>query len=1319
MSAKKKLRIALVSLPLCLILLAGAVALFVQTRTFNRYVLVRLISNIERSAGVRLEVQSLKLTWSPFSAELFGIVAHGKEAPDEMPFFRAKRLAVSLGLRALLRREVNLYSVTLDEPIVNARIDAAGNSNFPNVQPSSSSNFSMVIRHAFLRNGVVRFNDQQIPLTAEIDDLTVRINYDSPSGMYRGDAAYRNGQLATPSVHRMPHSARMQFAVNRNLLELEQLEVRTQRSQFELAARMRDPANPHVEGHYRGRIDMVDVANTLKAASLPHGEIAVSGDLSYASERGASFLRGLQIEGRLDSPELAVHRQGVFVPVRNVHAVYRVREGDLTVERLDANVFNGRLSGKVMLTDLDGAPSGKLIANLRNVSLQTISNAFPANARQNAHLLGDMNVDGHAQWKKDTSTLRAQLHADISGPDNLSPGTTRALPVNGVVDLTYDGAAQRASFGDSQLRVAQTVLRLKGEVSRTSHLNVDLTAPDLQELSVLTSAFAESASSSQPAKLQETTSAPPYDLRGAAHFSGQVTGTIQDPNLKGQLSATNLQVQGSSWRSLGVSVSARSTGLQLHKGNLEGARQGKIMFESEVGLNRWSYAPGNPIALNATFTNISADDLERLARVHYPVTGTLSGNIAISGSQLAPVGHGSLQLAKGSAWNEPIRTLKVDFQGNSGTVQSNADLQLAAGTAKASLFYDPKNRRYKLKLDVPGLRLEQLQNVQQLSGNPTGLLTASVTGEGELSDPQLSATLEIPELQIAGQRFSGSRAQIDVAQQRANINVDSIVEQGFVRAKGTLELRDQYQTNAAIDLRALPIGPLLASHSTQTGIAQDLEGYMEVRVSIAGPLKDPARLEGRMEIPRLNFAYKGIEIANDAPLRVRYRNGIATIEQARMRGTGTDVSLQGVVPIEAAVPLNASAKGEIDAKLLQLLSPDVHSSGKVEFDLRAGGGLRSPETQGTIRIMNTGLAVEGAPLTIGNMNGQLSIAGNRLQIDRLEATAGGGTLSANGSATYGKETNLALDLHAKGVRALANGIRSTLNGDLQLNGTPQKSELKGQVVVDRLSFREGFDLSTFVSQFSESTTVSSPSPIASNMQLAISVQSSESLSLASSQVSLAGGANLTVAGTADKPVLLGRINLTNGELFFQNKRLEIQNGTIVFSNPARTEPVVNLYVKTVVQQYNITINFAGPLDRLKTTYTSDPSLPPLDIINLLAFGQTTGERASNASTPASLGAESAIAKGVAGQVAKGVQNLTGVSQLTIDPTVSASQDPGAQVAIQQRVTGSILMTFSTDVTSTQRQTVQLQYQPKPQWKISVLRDASGGYGIDVRLHKVF
>jgi hypothetical protein len=84
-----------------------------------------------------------------------------------------------------------------------------------------------------------------------------------------------------------------------------------------------------------------------------------------------------------------------------------------------------------------------------------------------------------------------------------------------------------------------------------------------------------------------------------------------------------------------------------------------------------------------------------------------------------------------------------------------------------------------------------------------------------------------------------------------------------------------------------------------------------------------------------------------------------------------------------------------------------------------------------------------------------------------------------------------------------------------------------------------------------------------------------------------------------------------------------------------------------------------------------------------------------------------------------VQKLAGISQLSINPLAGNSSNPGAQVAIQQRVTGNLLLTFSANATSAQNQTVQVQYQPKKNVTVSVLRDEYGGYGIDVRYHKEF
>lgn len=53
------------------------------------------------------------------------------------------------------------------------------------------------------------------------------------------------------------------------------------------------------------------------------------------------------------------------------------------------------------------------------------------------------------------------------------------------------------------------------------------------------------------------------------------------------------------------------------------------------------------------------------------------------------------------------------------------------------------------------------------------------------------------------------------------------------------------------------------------------------------------------------------------------------------------------------------------------------------------------------------------------------------------------------------------------------------------------------------------------------------------------------------------------------------------------------------------------------------------------------------------------------------------------------------------------------------MTGNILVTFSTDVTSTQATTVQLQYRTSKQTSVTVLRDQNGGYAVSLRIHKTF
>ena len=124
-------------------------------------------------------------------------------------------------------------------------------------------------------------------------------------------------------------------------------------------------------------------------------------------------------------------------------------------------------------------------------------------------------------------------------------------------------------------------------------------------------------------------------------------------------------------------------------------------------------------------------------------------------------------------------------------------------------------------------------------------------------------------------------------------------------------------------------------------------------------------------------------------------------------------------------------------------------------------------------------------------------------------------------------------------------------------------------------------------------------------------------------------------------MILGRVNLSNGDIIFNGDRFVVNGGTIEFVNPSETQPVVNLALNTTIQQYNITMRFNGPIDQLRTNYSSDPSLPAADIINLLAFGQTTEANSANASTPANQQAESLVASQVSSQVTSRVSKSCG------------------------------------------------------------------------------
>jgi translocation and assembly module TamB len=406
----------------------------------------------------------------------------------------------------------------------------------------------------------------------------------------------------------------------------------------------------------------------------------------------------------------------------------------------------------------------------------------------------------------------------------------------------------------------------------------------------------------------------------------------------------------------------------------------------------------------------------------------------------------------------------------------------------------------------------------------------------------------------------------------------------------------------------------------------------------------------------------------------------------------------------------------VDMQVVRFFQPDLQSSGKLEIDVRAAGPTDRPTVRGQLRLQNVSVMSSAAPVGLQNLNGVLDVGNDQITITQLAGESGGGQISARGEVKYRPQLQMNVALQAKNVRVrYQDAIRTVMGGDLSLVGTSQAANLTGRVLIESLSFTQNFDLAKLAGQV-QSGPESSPSEgIANRLKLDVAVQAARDLSLTSSAVSLQGQANLRVVGTAADPVIVGRTEFTAGDIFLMNKRYQIERGIIEFSNPNRTEPVLNLRLTTTINQYNLSLTFRGPLDKMQTSYISDPPLPTADIINLIARGQTAQQAAAS---PSSLGASSLLAQGAASQVSGEIQKLTGLSSLSIDPTLGGNNsDPGARIAMQKRVTNNFLFTFATDVTSTQREIVQGEYQFNKRWSASVTRDENGGFAVDGKYHK--
>ena len=1293
---------------LTIFVIAGLFVL--QSEGFHRYVLAKIVEQANKATGGQVEVGNFDFSFSMLTAHLYDFAIHGTEPSGEKPLLHVDKLTVGLKILSVLRRQVNLQDLLIEHPAVHLIINKNGRNNIPEPNApkdkSSSTNvFDLAVRHVLLTNGEIIYNDRKVPVDADITDLRAETHFDSLATRYAGSISYRNGRVHYSTLSPLPHGLDAQFAATPSVLNLSSLVLTVGSSRISLQAAVSDYNHPKVSGNYNVLVHTQDVASLATAATTA-GDVSLSGKLSYQGTPNHPFLHDVVLDGQLSSEVLRVTSPQARVDLRKLQGSYQLANGNLRTSDFAADLLNGRVNADLSIQHLDAVPSSTLYASLRGISLQAAKTALKGISATAVPLIGTVNGNAEASWSGSGKNLLVRSDLDIRASAMPSASSTATIPVNGVVHARYDGARNILTVQHSTIRTPATSLVVDGKIGDRSNLAIHLTTGNLHELTILAS-MAQSSNRAAKATLQ-------LQLSGSGSVGAVVSGSVQQPVISAQVNAQNLGVEGSEWRSLTLHAQASSTGISIQNANLVSTGPGQVSFSGRAGLRNWAYFPSDPIELNASVRQIPAAQIEQLARLQYPVQGNISADIKLRGSQLDPAGIGSLHLTQGRIADEPGQNLNLRFQAASGTVDSSLDVKLQAGSATATLAFTPKTKGYRFQLNAPGIVLSRLQTVQAKNLPLNGTLTASASGEGTLDNPNLTATLQLPQLQFQQNSITGIKAELKVANQRADLVLSSGIVQSTVRAHATVNLVGDYYADATIDSSKIPLEPLLAIFVSDrpTGF----QGETELHATLKGPLKNRAAIEAHVVIPTLTASYQSLQVANSSPIRLDYANSVIVIQPSEIKGTDTSLQFHGRIPVDGLQAVNISAKGSVDLRILQIVSSDIKSSGTIALDVNAQGASSHPIVKGQVQLKNASLSTPSAPLGLSHANGVFDVGTDQVRITQFSGQVGGGQISAGGTITYRPQIQFNTALQAKSVRLLyPEGLRTVLDGDVRLTGTTNDATLEGRVLVDSLSFTPDFDLANFLSQFTGTSVPPAEETFADNVKLNVSVQSTDQLSATSSEVSIEGQANLRVIGTASDPVIIGRVDLNSGDVFFLSNRYQIQRGVLSFNNPTQTSPTVNLSVSSTVQQYNLTINVSGPIDKLQTSYVSDPPLSTVDIINLIARGQTT-EQADTTN----LSANSLLAQGVASRLSSGVQKLAGISSLSIDPLLSGNNgNPSARIALQQRVTKNFVFTFSTDVTQPQSEIIEGDYQLNKRWSVSAARNAAGGVSLDGKFHTNF
>ncbi|MBZ5521708.1 MAG: translocation/assembly module TamB [Acidobacteriia bacterium] len=1332
----KRRRLHLISLA-CLLVLMGGLALYLRSDSFNETMRRRVVAELQTVTGGEVEIQSLTWKLTRLEFDLRGLTIHGEEGPGQTPYLHADRLTARLRIASLFSQRLGLRSLSIEHPVVHLVVRPDGTTNQPALKSKEQESdlvqtlFDLDIRHVLITNAELLVNEKKFPFDLSGERFAATLHYSRAEKTYEGTLAA--GTLSASYQKQKPVQGDLdiRFVLRSTRAEVSSLRFKTSLSTVEADGTVSNFARPEIAVRYKASLDLKELGTSVDIMELRGGRADLQGTGNYGA--GAYDARGNISIHALEWKDEAIHVTGM-----NLASPFSLTPVKISAPQIVAQLFGGSGQGDFQLTNWNApepgrkAPPQRGAASLRFAGMQLSQMAGAASTRmpwEKINAVGTVSGDLKATWQGALKNAVTEFRFDVVPPQNPGP---QQVPVSAQMQATYHGASQRLDVGRFNLATRGIKLNVSGSLgSNDTQLKVELTASDLHEVRPLLVSAIPGVNI-------------PLEVDGRARFSGAFFGKLRAPSVRGRLEAENLDLilQGAApaaapqsgkaaanavprspqrfhFDSLATDLNYNSVSLAADNGVLKrGSTQ--INFSGTAKLIHGRFDEDrSDLSGTVRLQNASAEDLEALAGLNFPVTGSVNASLRLSGTLHTLRGSGSLQAGRIVIAGEPFRSLRADINlAGSETGFNHVVLAHNGAQLTGSLVYDMVGRQSRFDATGSNIDLATVRRFFPSRLVVDGQADFHVTGSGLPDRPAVNGQLNFHQLAINGEEVGDINAVAETQGGELMVKARLARQNASLALDGSILLSGNFPGKLTLKFEHFDFDPLIPAYlQVRVTGHSSTDGVIELH----GPLRLPGELALTGNISQFSASVEGVKLQNDGPIRFSMSSQVLQIDQLRLVGSDTDLSASGKLRFNGNQALDFLFNGRLNMKLLQRLYPETVSYGSASVSVHVFGPRGQPQMLGTVDIKDAGISVVDLPNGLSQINGRLILNQDRLQIEKLSAHTGGGVLDLAGFIDYKNNRYFDVTATSKDVRLrYPPGISASADASLRYTGTPQSSLLSGDIRVLRFAVDPHFDFAQYLAR-GKTGARAAPNQLLDNLRLDVHVVTTPELRVETSLAKFSGDADLRIRGTVANPAVLGRVNIAEGNISFNGTRYRLERGDITFNNPQVIQPVVNVEMSSRVRGYDISIGFHGPVEKLSMTYRSDPPLPSGDIIALLAFGRTRqADLYSNQPGQPLATSDTMLSQALSSSSSSRVQKLFGVGSVKIDPQQIGSSENsfGPRVTIEQQIKDNVTLTYITNLSqSSSEQVIQAEVNLTKSISIVAVRDQNGILGFDLRIRK--